>query len=880
MAGTSYLASLLIVLFLGALFLAMLYGLIQLSKSWKIALIERVLRAVRRRRNTKDSFRQNYGYSWDYFMAFKVYDEDEEVSEYQREFSLTYILDRLTAGGLEVRLFYSLQRKEIFCKIRCPLERIQRHADLVDMRLALDSEELEKLCKAGRDGLWEPLKLPDESPMTLYKPYEHIYAKYEYDAENNCTEDDMLPIFKKWPRITAEKLEEEIRQIQQSYIGNTASVNNTLNTVNLISLGRYDSGFASGDASTMNPITQGDKTIDPESTDVEPRRLQESACFRSVDRMKLIHMIINHGGPGGCGLDVYQLIKDNCILAYGPLHDMVELRDLESLWVTFFAWPWEQPFDKIKNYFGEKIGLYFLWLGTYTAWLIPAAIVGFFIWINVAAEANNPNAPAIPYFCGFMGLWSALFLENWKRTEKTTAMKWGMVGFEEEEQPRPQFTGEKMRSPVTGKWEVYYPRFRRSMRETFSQSVITVMVLVVIAAIGAIFALRIVMANAKIEVAGVQIASIVASILIAFQIQVLNGVFGDVALRLNNQENHRTDTEYEDALIAKTFLFQFVNSFASLFYISFVKPFIQSIDSCNGSCMLELQQTLATIFLTRLAIGNLTELGIPMVKTILENRKRNEAVKSHKAQQDFERQALQDTIAAQKLNGTDGLELSIRGDTSESLGDTSNLDPAILAARQKFLEEGKYEMSEIEKAYAMEEYHVMLGPFDDYAEMVIQFGYTTMFIAGFPLATVMSLVNNYVEIRVDAWKLCHVCRRPEPRSCEDIGTWGDILEIVSYASIFVNSALVAFTTNITVDYIWTERIWIFILMASGLFVIRWTIAWLIPDTPVEVAIQLERQEYICRKVCDNVEDDDDEGLGKNNFITPDYRVLATDDDPM
>lgn len=77
-------------------------------------LVERVAKALKRRRNTKDHFRDQYGYSWDYFMAFRVYDEDDPVSEIQMDNSVRKILDKLTKGGLEFRLFYSLQVSLVF----------------------------------------------------------------------------------------------------------------------------------------------------------------------------------------------------------------------------------------------------------------------------------------------------------------------------------------------------------------------------------------------------------------------------------------------------------------------------------------------------------------------------------------------------------------------------------------------------------------------------------------------------------------------------------------------------------------------------------------------------------------------------------------------
>lgn len=47
-----------------------------------------------------------------------------------------------------------------------------------------------------------------------------------------------------------------------------------------------------------------------------------------------------------------------------------------------------------------------------------------------------------------------------------------------------------------------------------------------------------------------------------------------VANALSERENHRTDTQYEDSMIAKIFIFQFVNSYASFFYLAFIAQYV------------------------------------------------------------------------------------------------------------------------------------------------------------------------------------------------------------------------------------------------------------------------------------------------------------------
>ena len=78
--------------------------------------------------------------------------------------------------------------------------------------------------------------------------------------------------------------------------------------------------------------------------------------------------------------------------------------------------------------------------------------------------------------------------------------------------------------------------------------------------------------------------------------------------------------------------------------------------------------------------------------------------------------------------------------------------------RHASLRDNRIEMTlrKCEKEYSMEEYP---GVYLDYKELALQFGYASLFAVAFPLAPLLSIVNNIIEVRADAFKLCNVHKR-------------------------------------------------------------------------------------------------------------------------
>lgn len=68
---------------------------------------------------------------------------------------------------------------------------------------------------------------------------------------------------------------------------------------------------------------------------------------------------------------MFKLKQEGVVLAFFPLHDEAHVTELERVWArNYWQMPWQQPLWKIQTYLGEKIGLYFAFLGHYTTWLL------------------------------------------------------------------------------------------------------------------------------------------------------------------------------------------------------------------------------------------------------------------------------------------------------------------------------------------------------------------------------------------------------------------------------------------------------------------------------------------------------------------------------
>ena len=85
---------------------------------------------------------------------------------------------------------------------------------------------------------------------------------------------------------------------------------------------------------------------------------------------------------------------------------------------------------------------------------------------------------------------------------------------------------------------------------------------------------------------------------------------------------------------------------------------------------------------------------------------------------------------------------------------------------------------------------------------MIQFGFVTIFVAAFPLAPLCALINNIIEIRLDAYKFVTQWRRPVGERANDIGVWYGILRGIVFIAVLMNVSAKTFDPGLPVQSLW------------------------------------------------------------------------------
>ncbi|XP_023221266.1 anoctamin-7-like isoform X1 [Centruroides sculpturatus] len=499
---------------------------------------------------------------------------------------------------------------------------------------------------------------------------------------------------------------------------------------------------------------------------------------------------------------------------------------LDGKWTKFFK---RQPLPLIRDYFGEKITFYFAWVGTLIISLFIPAVLGVAVFIYgvitrlvndeeiifkngtvikddrkgflygidvIKSSSDNIFTPA---FAFIICLWGTIFLEVWKRKQATLAHQWHVENFDMAEQERPQYYGtECYQDPFTRQMKEYYPFRRRFLKYLFSSFILVIMVCVVFISVTSVILYRlytdvnVCKENTKCKMLH---GTVIAATLNTISIMILGRIYNFLAVKLTDWENHQTQSAYNDALIIKLFAFQFANTYTSLFYIAFFRKDLgengmfgmgkEYQDNCgdqdNDNCMSLLSFQLLVLMIMKPVPKFTSDIIIPCLKN-----------------------------AFRSLSG---------------LNQISN-------SKQHYL------MREMLKP-TEENFRL-----DEFTEKVIQYGYIMLFAASFPLAPLLALLFNVVDLRIDAKRLLWWNRRPIPYRDNDIGIWFYIIHFVNILGTISNACLIAFTSKFGRKYSLTQQLIVILIFEHFVFAVKFLLDIAIPDTPESVKLDRKRDRFV------------------------------------
>jgi ABC-type Fe3+ transport system permease subunit len=234
-------------------------------------------------------------------------------------------------------------------------------------------------------------------------------------------------------------------------------------------------------------------------------------------------------------------------------------------------------------------------------------------------ETGSMDNPWVPLYCCFTAIWGIVFTAGWKRLEMAYQHEWDTKSFEATETLRREF----IQNPHTRQSHCSYkdeierypdPNWR-SIALAVSATVVCAFIALVIGVVSGIAYFKFKLMESFEPHGLAPVAKGIGGVMQALSIMVFNRIYQVVLQALTSFENWRTETEYEDATIAKDFCFKFVNAYFACFFVAFVQNnimvFGEDMHCPEWHCMPELTNTLAAVFAVQMTVVQFLEVCLP-----------------------------------------------------------------------------------------------------------------------------------------------------------------------------------------------------------------------------------------------------------------------------
>lgn len=255
----------------------------------------------------------------------------------------------------------------------------------------------------------------------------------------------------------------------------------------------------------------------------------------------------------------------------------------------------------------------------------------------------------------------------------------------------------------------------------------------------------------------------------------LLGFLTTLAQKLTDYENYDTDAAHERALTQKIFVLNFITSYVPIMLTAFVYvPF-------------------ASVLVPYLDIFGLTVRPFAQNEQQVKSPTTGRGGAFHINPDRLKKQVIYFTVTAQIIN--QAVEVIVPYAKRRGFGKFKEIQSS-LASKQAGAsrppvdaqdpEDEKAFLTRVRKEAKLDTYDVT----DDFREMVVQYGHLALFSAVWPLAPVSFLINNWVELRTDAIKICVESQRPTPWRADSIGPWLDSLGFLTWLGSITAAAVV------------------------------------------------------------------------------------------